>query len=142
VSNPSPWPLEPVAPLLVVSRFRVEAEERGDFVAEADAAIAVLSSQSGCTSASLGQATDDATLLVIRTEWSGVGAYRRALSSFDVKLRAVPLLSRAIDEPSAYELVRQWTPEGTVTAPSGLAQDAGVVGLGDASSADVRPVSS
>ena len=34
-----------------------------------------------------------------------VGAYRRALSSYDVKVGAVPLLSRALDEPSAYEAV-------------------------------------
>ena len=33
------------------------------------------------------------------------GAYRRALSSYDVKLHAVPTLSRALDEPSAYEVV-------------------------------------
>ena len=32
------------------------------------------------------------------------GAYRRALSAYDVKLDAVPLLSRALDEPSAYEI--------------------------------------
>jgi hypothetical protein len=34
-----------------------------------------------------------------------VGSYRRALSAYDVKVTAVPLLSQAIDEPSAYELV-------------------------------------
>ena len=37
------------------------------------------------------------------TRWKDVGSYRRALSSYDVKVGAVPLLSRAIDEPSAYE---------------------------------------
>jgi hypothetical protein len=42
---------------------------------------------------------------VLTTTWEHVGAYRRALSSYDVKLNAVPLLSRALDEPSAYELV-------------------------------------
>ena len=39
------------------------------------------------------------------TTWEHVGAYRRALSAYDVKLHAVPLLSRALDEPSAYEMV-------------------------------------
>ena len=38
-------------------------------------------------------------------EWENVGAYRRALSAYDVKVGAVPLLSTAIDEPSAYEVV-------------------------------------
>ena len=44
-----------------------------------------------------------------RTRWENVGAYRRALSSYDVKLQAVPLLSRAVDEPSAYEVVEPGT---------------------------------
>jgi hypothetical protein len=32
-----------------------------------------------------------------------VGSYRRALSTYEVKRGAVQLLSRTIDEPSAYE---------------------------------------
>ena len=42
---------------------------------------------------------------MLATTWEHVGAYRRALSAYDVKLHAVPLLSRALDEPSAYEVV-------------------------------------
>ena len=38
-------------------------------------------------------------------EWENVGSYRRALSPFEVKMTAVPLLSRSIDEPTAYEVV-------------------------------------
>ena len=96
----------------------------------------------GLVCASIGQSTDEAELFVIRTEWAGVGAYRRALSSYDVKLNAVPLLSTAVDESSAFEIVRHWTPEGRTTAASGLAADAGAVGLGNAASAHVPPVSS
>jgi hypothetical protein len=39
------------------------------------------------------------------TRWSNVGSYRRALSSYEVKMDAVQTLSRAIEEPSAYEPV-------------------------------------
>ena len=53
----------------------------------------------------MGRNVDDPTLWVLVTTWEHVGAYRRALSSYDVKLHAVPLLSRALDEPSAYEAV-------------------------------------
>ena len=45
------------------------------------------------------------TLWVLVTTWEGPGAYRRALSSYDVKLHAVPVLGRAVDEPGAYEIV-------------------------------------
>ena len=39
------------------------------------------------------------------TRWENVGAYRRALSSYDLKLHGVPVLSHALDEPGAYEVV-------------------------------------
>ncbi len=125
VSNTSPWPSfdDDGAVLLVVSRYRVGPEDRDRFVEEADKAIDVLAAQVGFLSASIGQSTDEAGLLVIRSEWSGVGAYRRALSSYEVKLSAVPLLSTAIDESSAYEVVRSWTDGGKSSAASGLAVD-------------------
>ena len=81
-------------------------------------------------------------LLVIRSEWDSVGAYRRGMSSFDVKVTAVPLLSTAIDEPSAYELVRARVGTVLAVADSGLAADAGQVGLGSAAGPDVPPVAS
>ena len=77
-----------------------------------------LAAQPGCLAAAIGQSTDDPDLIVVRTEWAGVGAYRRALSAFDVKVNAVPLLSAAIDEPSAYELVRHWTPAASRSRPA------------------------
>jgi len=133
----------PAARLLVVSRFSVAgAGARAEFVSSAESALAALAGQRGCLAASLGQATDDPDLLVLRTEWEGVGAYRRALSAFDVKVHAVPLLSTAIDEPSAYEVVRFWDGDGLAAAASGLAADAGEVGLGQAAAPSVRSVQS
>ena len=134
--------IHPSAALLVVSRFRVPTDEREGFLAGIATAMDVLAGQPGCRGISLGQSTDEGDLLVLRSEWDGVGAYRRALSSFDVKVHAVPLLSTAIDEPSAYEVVRHVDAAGVHEAVSGLAADAGEVGLGSAAAATVRPVSS
>lgn len=144
VSHPSPWPAlsDQSASLLVVSRYRVGAAEREDFLERARTAIGTLARQPGFTCASLAQATDELDLFCIRTEWIGVGAYRRALSNYDVKVDAVPLLSTAVDESSAFEVVRHWTDQGETSAVSGLAADAGDVGLGAASAAHVPPVSS
>jgi hypothetical protein len=144
VTQTSPWPslADESASLLVVSRYRVAPADRASFHADAADALDALASQPGFTHASVAQATDEADLLLIRTEWTGVGAYRRALSSHDVKVRAVPLLSRALDEPSAFEVVLHLTPEGSTVRPSGLAQDAGTVSLGSAAGADVAPVTS
>ena len=90
--------------MLVVNRFRVPDDDAAPgFREDLEAALAVLSQQRGYADGHLGRNVDDPTLWVMVTRWKDVGSYRRALSSYDVKVGAVPLLSRAIDEPSAYE---------------------------------------
>ena len=95
--------------MLVVTRFRVPVQEGEAFRADLAAAHAVLASCTGYVDGQVGRNLDDPTLWVLTTRWANVGAYRRALSSYDVKLNAVPLLSRAVDEPSAYEPVEPGT---------------------------------
>jgi quinol monooxygenase YgiN len=89
--------------VLVVNRFRVPDEATTTFRAELEQAHAVLAQQKGYAEGQLGRNVDDPTLWTMVTRWRDVGSYRRALSAYDVKLHAVPLLSRAVDEPSAYE---------------------------------------
>jgi quinol monooxygenase YgiN len=91
--------------VLVVSRFRVPEADGEGFRAELAAAKEVLAARPGYVEGTVGRNLDDPTLWVLVTRWENVGAYRRALSSYEVKLNAVPLLSRAVDEPSAYEVV-------------------------------------
>jgi quinol monooxygenase YgiN len=98
-----------VGHVLVVTRFRVPPEEAPAFREGLEAAHALLAAQPGYADGRVGRAVDDPGLWVLSTRWDSVGAYRRALSSYDVKLGAVPLLSRALDEPSAYELVEPGT---------------------------------
>jgi quinol monooxygenase YgiN len=91
--------------VLVVSRFRVPVEDGETFRADLAAAHELLASRPGYAGGHVGRNVDDPRLWVLTTTWDNVGAYRRALSSYDVKLGAVPVLSRALDEPSAYEVV-------------------------------------
>jgi len=86
-----------------VNRFRVPEEEASEFRAELEAALEVLAQQRGYADGRLGRNVDDPSLWVMVTRWDDVGSYRRALSSYDVKMGAVRLLSRSLDEPSAYE---------------------------------------
>ena len=86
--------------MLVVNRFRADDPA---FRTDLEAALAVLSAGAGCEDGRLGRNVDDPSLWVMVTRWRDVGSYRRALSSYDVKVGAVPLLSRAVDEPSAFE---------------------------------------
>jgi hypothetical protein len=100
--------------VLVVNRFRVPEEEAVAFRGDLESALAVLAQQRGYAEGNLGRNLDDQTLWVMVTRWQDVGSYRRALSSYDVKVGAVPILSRAVDEPSAYEPLdgelNEWRP--------------------------------
>ena len=89
--------------MLVVNRFRVPEDEAAEFREALEAAHAVLAQQKGYVDGQLGRNVDDPALWTMVTRWRDVGSYRRALSQYDVKVGAVPLLSSAIDEPSAYE---------------------------------------
>jgi hypothetical protein len=86
--------------VLVVNRFR---ESEPSFREELEAVLSVVRTQPGFEDGQAGRNVDDPALWVLVTRWRDVGSYRRALSSYDVKVGVVPLLSRAIDEPSAFE---------------------------------------
>ncbi|GAA4114409.1 hypothetical protein GCM10022215_12490 [Nocardioides fonticola] len=89
--------------MLVVNRFRVPTAEAEAFRADLLAARGALAARPGYVAGQVGRNVDDPELWTLVTTWENVGAYRRALSSYDVKLTAVPVLGRAIEEPSAYE---------------------------------------
>ena len=91
--------------MLVVTRFRVPEDDPAPFREDLESALALLAEQRGFEDGRLGRNVDDPTLWVMVTRWRDVGSYRRALSGYDVKVGAVPLMGRALDEPSAYELL-------------------------------------
>ena len=95
--------------VLVLSRFRVADADVVSFRTDVEAAHALLAARPGYLGGEVGRNVDEPDLWVLSTRWEHVGAYRRALSSYDVKLGAVPLLSRALDEPSAYEVLEPGT---------------------------------
>ncbi|MCA1712426.1 MAG: antibiotic biosynthesis monooxygenase [Actinobacteria bacterium] len=115
--------------MLVVTRFEVPEADADGFLPQARAALAAFAARPGYVRGRVGRAADDPTAWVLTTEWVGVGAYRRSLSSYDVKVSAAPLLSRGRDEPSAFEVLV--TDE--LLTESGRAADADTVALGEAS---------
>jgi heme oxygenase (mycobilin-producing) len=107
--------------VLVVNRFEVDDETA--FVPRAEAALAVLAARPGYRSGRFGRAVDDPRYWCLVTEWESIGVYRRALSAFDVKIAASPLLAESIDEPSAYEVLLSAAPNSEVrTAVSDRAE--------------------
>jgi quinol monooxygenase YgiN len=91
------------AAVIVLSRFRLGDHEVATFLDQAGKALAVLEQAPGFRSADLGRNLDDLSLFTLTTRWRDVGSYRRALQGTEARLVTVPLLSRALDEPSAYE---------------------------------------
>ncbi|GAB3205027.1 antibiotic biosynthesis monooxygenase family protein [Marinactinospora thermotolerans] len=91
--------------MIVITRYTVSPNDADDFVARAREALGALSRRPGFKEGSVGRAADDPDLWTVVTSWEGAGYYRRALSDFDVKVAAVPLLALAHDEPSAFEVV-------------------------------------
>ena len=94
-----------MAAVLVIARFRYDVDAVGRAQEELGICLEELGRRPGFVSGAVGRALDDPSLWLLHTRWDDVGSYRRALSAYDVKVAAVPLLSEAFDEPSAYEVV-------------------------------------
>jgi hypothetical protein len=106
--------------LQVVSRF-VMASVPSGWIEQLRGVAELLAAQAGCDAVIVGRATDDPSCWVLTSDWESVGAYRRALSSFDVKVHGVPVLSEAMDEPSAYEVLYSQRGDVVVEAMSARA---------------------
>ena len=116
--------------MLVVTRFRVAEPDGERFLADATTAVAALAACRGYRSGRVGRAVEDPSAWVVQTEWDGVGAYRRALSAYDVKVHAAPLLGLALDEASAYEVLFADGADPVDEGESARALDADVAGPG------------
>ena len=100
--------------MLVLNRYVAPAGEQDSFVERAHVALAALADRPGYLSGRLTRALDDPSYWTLVTEWESVGAYRRALGGFDVKVHATPLLSQSLDEPSAFETLASAEPGAAV----------------------------
>ena len=104
--------------MVVVTHFSGVAET------DLETALSALAARPGYLRGTAARSTDDAQDWVIITEWDTVGDYRRALGAYDVKLRATPVLARALDLPSAFESLVEVHADGTVSRQrSDLATD-------------------
>jgi len=112
---------------VVLLRFSVPTDAVTAFTDEATRVARLLRARDGCRGIEVGRASDDPTLWVLSSRWESVGAYRRALSDYEIKVNAVPFLSRAIDEPTAFEVLFSMDAEGERAASGDLASDANTV---------------
>jgi hypothetical protein len=88
--------------MIVVTHFEVPSDSE-DFAARGETALAALAARPGFVRGHLGRSTDDVSAWIVVTEWANVGAYRRALGAFEVRISANGLLAEALDIPSSFE---------------------------------------
>jgi quinol monooxygenase YgiN len=88
--------------MFAIARFQIPQDESETFHQELEVAHQTLALCEGYISGRVGRNTDEPGLLALITEWVNIGSYRRALSNYQVKISAVPILARAIDEPGGY----------------------------------------
>lgn len=89
--------------MISLSRFAVAPDAVMGFRANAELAVAQFAASQGCLGAELVQSLDEPSQWAIISRWEQTGDYRRAFSGTEAKLVLIPLLSLAIDEPSAYD---------------------------------------
>jgi len=87
----------------VISILRFQPIDPDAFVVEVRAALPVISACPGFVRATLGRSTDEPDAWMLLTEWESIGAFRRGLGGTAVRMAAMPLLTQALDVPSAFE---------------------------------------
>ncbi len=88
--------------MFAIARFQVAIEDQPTFLSDLERAHQALAACEGYLSGHVGRNTDEPNLVALVTQWRNIGSYRRALSNYQVKITAVPILARAIDEPGGY----------------------------------------
>jgi hypothetical protein len=117
--------------VLVVTRFSVAEADGEQFAGQARAALGALAARPGYLRGHLGRAIDDPSCWLLLTEWDGVGAYRRALSAYDVRVQAIPVLALGQPEPGAFEVLTTVDHAGAgLVSRSDRAADADTAGPG------------
>jgi heme-degrading monooxygenase HmoA len=100
--------------VLALNRFVVASERTAEFTGQAHAALAAFAGRPGYQGGELTRAFDDPACWCLVTRWASVGAYRRALGSYEVKVNATRLMAGAVDEPAGYEVLALAAPGGEV----------------------------
>ncbi|WP_462187702.1 MULTISPECIES: antibiotic biosynthesis monooxygenase [unclassified Frankia] len=124
------------APVVAQIAFAVPGDASpggAGFAAAARPALDALARAPGFRGGRIAQAPDEPGSWLMTTEWDGPGAWRRALSAFEVRYALTPLLVFAVDGPGTFEvLVSVDGPGGSArTHRSDRAPDAGTAAPGE-----------
>lgn len=116
--------------MLAIVRFDQPSDDP-QFLDKAEAALGALAGCDGFERGWFACSTDEPDAWVLATAWDSFGSYRRALSTYAVKLHAAPFMYAARNEASGFE-PRLTAAPGKVSRRDGdLAGNADVTDIGD-----------
>lgn len=87
---------------------------------EAKQAMNILQATSGFVSGSIFHNADSPERYLVKTDWLDVGSYRRALGSMEAKVGVWPFLANMRDEPTAFELLVDFSAESVTEYESSV----------------------
>ncbi|NBO25562.1 MAG: antibiotic biosynthesis monooxygenase [Actinobacteria bacterium] len=87
---------------------------------DAKAAMKILQAKSGFVSSSIFHNADSPERYLVKSDWIDVGSYRRALGSMEAKVGVWPFLANMRDEPTAFELLTDFSPESVTEYESSV----------------------
>lgn len=90
--------------MLLVARLR-PSDDPDAFQADVERAIGALAARPGHLRTRLARGLEEPSSWVLVSEWENVGSYRRALSSYDVRMASGVLMGAVVDSSTAYESV-------------------------------------
>ena len=88
--------------MFALTRLRAAEPDVPALLADAHALLDLLRLRPGFRDGAVGSSADEPGLLALWTSWDGVGAYRRALSTSEIKIAGAPVWVHAVDEPGVY----------------------------------------
>lgn len=115
-----------VAPntIAVIAQLVVPADARDHFDQGYERMVALCTESRGFLSSELGQSTDSLEDLTLIHRWADVGAYRKFLGRYEVKLEVIPFLSTFTKESVTVEIVSDSQSDRLERGTSSLAFDA------------------
>jgi hypothetical protein len=87
---------------------------------EAKQAMNILQARSGFVSGSVFHNADSSQRYLVKTDWLDVGSYRRALGSMEAKVGVWPFLANMRDEPTAFEMLIEFSSESVTEYESSV----------------------
>ena len=110
--------------IAVIAQLVVPAAERARFEQGCERMVELCAESPGFLSSELGQSTDSLEDFTLIHRWADVGAYRKFLSRYEIKLEVIPFLSTFTKDSVTVEIIMDSQSDRVESGTSSLASDA------------------